>query len=480
MSKTKIPDVLKLEVRALQNNPSTNLAICYLTGKDLEEKDVEYDHVIPEASGGATVTSNIRIIDKTLNKKKGVFSLKDFKERLSIETLFKNKSSIALQDLLDFKKIGRKPIKLSLDEDYAYFGKDCYKLFYCNKTKAKYFFAKIGYEYVSNDTEDGLQPRNIDIRKLLDLKDNFQNRPQLQPSIARLKNDKILLFDGQHKAGANLLNGNSDIELKVYIDDKDDNALFQTLMITNLEAHNKFKQTGFVSSVLTDKMKSIADTHFDEYMATDAPVHSEKGYVDFLITKKNFKKSEAEKIVWSYIFDAQIDAFGLKEYMVDRNSFNTSKKGISQNALKKYFIEKFCCNTLLEEDFSELLRDCENENFNLITSLFLKHAKNESETFRKRFFNVYALETVVNMVRDLMYHTCDIFTEAARKKPLINLEITDEMLIKIQQYVDCIYSHVVWIDESTNHSWRVSGSGPIKAHFEKSGLTINYILTNFK
>ena len=288
MSKTKIPDSLKKEVRELQNNKETDLAVCYLTGLDLKEDDVEYDHVIPEANGGLTTLSNIRIVNKTLNKRKGALSLVDFKERLKVEALFKNKSSVTLQDLLDFKKIVRKPVKFILDEHYAYFGEHLYKLFYCDKTKANYFFAKIGYEYVTNDVEDGLQPRNIDIKKLLDLKDNFQNRPQLQPSIARLKDDKILLFDGQHKAGANLLNGGKNIELKIYVDSNNDSALFQTLMITNLEAHNKFKQTGFASSVLVTKMKNIADSHFDEYLATDVEVHSEQGYVNFLINNKLF------------------------------------------------------------------------------------------------------------------------------------------------------------------------------------------------
>jgi hypothetical protein len=476
MSKTKIPDDLKKEIRALQSNSKTQKAICYLTGLDLEEEMIEYDHVIPESQGGKTDISNIRIVNKTLNRKKSDKNLIEFKAQLEIEELFKNKKEITLSDLIIHKKITNKPIKISFDEEYAYFGEDCYKLFNCEKTNSKYFFAKIGYEYITNDVEDGLQPRNIDVKKLLELKDNFVNRPQLQPSIARFKNDKILLFDGQHKAGANLLNNSKKLELKIYVDDREDSKLFQTLMITNLEAHNKFKQTGFASSILMNKMKNVADSHFEEYLNLDIQVHSEKGYVDFLIDVKKFKRIEAEAIVKSYILESQIDSFGLKNLMIDRQRFDTSKKGISTNAFKKYFSMKFCRQSFIAEDFNEKLRDIENTNFNIITSMFKKYSVNQSETFTKRFLNVFSLEVVMSTVRDLTMIICEVMTESDRNNLLINLNLTSERELKLQKCVDYIYSHVIWIDESSSNFWRNNSTINLINYFEKNKLTVKDIL----
>lgn len=479
MSKSKIPDFLKKELRQMQNNEATGKAICYLSGLDIEEDDIEYDHVIPEINGGTTDISNVRIICAKLNRRKGSKNLSDFKEQLIIENLFKEKE-VNLSDLLVYKKINNKSIKLNFDENYAHFGENSYKLFYCTKTNSKYFFARISYEYIVNDFENGLQPRNIDVKKLLELKENFQNRPQLQPSIARLKNEKILLFDGQHKAAANLLNGAKDLELKIYIDDKGNDDLFQQLMITNLEAHNKFKQTGFASSILMNKMKNVADSHFEEYMNTDREIYSEKGYLEFLVDVKRFKRNEAESIIKSSILEAQIDSFGIKELIIDRVEFDTSKKGISHSTFKRLLQAKLCYQNLISDDFNKGFRENENANFNIITSMFKKHSKNKSETFIKRFLNPYSLQSVLSLLKDLIIIICEVVTESDRNRLLMNLELKPDGEAKIQKCIDYIYSHVIWLDESNNDVWKLRGSSPLTNYFEKNRLTVKDILLAIK
>jgi hypothetical protein len=476
MSKTKISDNLKAQVRALQNNPITNNAICYLTGDDLLESDIEYDHVIPEAQGGLTDISNIRIISSTLNRRKGKKSVLDFKYLLEIEALFKDKKSIKLQNLLDYKKIQNKPITFNITDNYASFGNCNYPLFYCDKTNTKYFFAKIEFCYITNDTNSGLQPRDIEIKKLMDLQENLQNRPQLQPSIARYVNGNLLLFDGQHKAGARILNDEKDLELKIYIDISNDEKLFEILMLTNLEAHNKFKQTGFACSVLVNKMSNVSTYHFDEYLKSTQDKHSEVGYLNFLIDVKKFKKREAENVIRNGILEAYLDVFGLKFVFIDRVFGGTHEKGISLPTFKKCFIRSLCCDDLLDSDFSIEARKQEVINFQKITAMFSKYAKIKNETFKKRFFSIYSLYTVCSIVRDLIISVCNIYTENGRRRLLVDVVLDTHTESILQQCIDKIYGHALWFDESTELVWKSNSTKAINDLFIKNNLAVSDIV----
>ena len=61
-------------------------------------------------------------------------------------------------------------------------------------------------------------------------------------------NNRLKLFDGQHKLAAQVLNNQADVDVKIYVSPDNSLAakkLFDDLMITNLEAHSKLKQIQF-------------------------------------------------------------------------------------------------------------------------------------------------------------------------------------------------------------------------------------------
>ncbi|GFP33314.1 hypothetical protein HKBW3S42_01648, partial [Candidatus Hakubella thermalkaliphila] len=86
------------------------------------------------------------------------------------------------------------------------------------------------------------------MKRLWELYRHLIVHTQLSPAICRLVNDRILLFDGQHKSAAQIWAGRKEIECKVYI-----NPDVRVLKETNLTAHDKLRQMPFFTSVLINK-----------------------------------------------------------------------------------------------------------------------------------------------------------------------------------------------------------------------------------
>ena len=131
-----------------------------------------------------------------------------------------------------------------------------FSLLFDNILNVQYFYGRIPIKWLENDDQEGLQPRVIDYKRLISLRDHLKDHPQLAPSIARLIDNRIKLFDGQHKLAGQVLNNTLEVDIKAYISPTEaDKAkkLFDDLMITNLDAHSKHKQIPFIlQHCLTD------------------------------------------------------------------------------------------------------------------------------------------------------------------------------------------------------------------------------------
>src|SRR5206468_2922833 len=94
-----------------------------------------------------------------------------------------------------------------------------YSLYQAPATGWKYFYATLPIELLDSDDEEdhkiGLQPRYLIFDKVFDMYRHFQQHPVLQPSIGRLHDERIVLFDGQHKIAALLWTGRREFECKI-------------------------------------------------------------------------------------------------------------------------------------------------------------------------------------------------------------------------------------------------------------------------
>src|SRR5665213_2442012 len=110
----------------------------------------------------------------------------------------------------------------------------------------RYFFALMPIQYLAHDSH--INPRSIgaNISKLVE--EFQQKRPQLHVALAWLDSSEgrsaLHVFDGQHKAAAQIMLGTRSLPVRVFIDPDAD-----TLITTNTNAGTTLKQVAFDKSV---------------------------------------------------------------------------------------------------------------------------------------------------------------------------------------------------------------------------------------
>jgi hypothetical protein len=78
-------------------------------------------------------------------------------------------------------------------------------LYECPSTGERYFYALMPVEHLRNDFE--LQPRSLEPERLWELYRHLRTHTQLAPGVGRLVGNEVRLFDGQHKAAAQVCAG---------------------------------------------------------------------------------------------------------------------------------------------------------------------------------------------------------------------------------------------------------------------------------
>jgi hypothetical protein len=151
---------------------------CFISGDIIndDDDDIEYDHIHPFSKDGETSTSNIRIVLKHYNRRKFDQSLYDVRDNIRLERLFEaKKNNIRLQDIFDLKDIEKRNTHATLNgssikvED----GKSAleFPLFHDAILGAHYFYGRIPVSWLENDDQEGLQPRVIDYKRLIIIRD---------------------------------------------------------------------------------------------------------------------------------------------------------------------------------------------------------------------------------------------------------------------------------------------------------------------
>lgn len=234
---------------------------CYICNQTLEgysREEIQFDHIYSYADGYSQELSNFAPVHASPDdRKRDCHSAKgrkapiDYREEVRIRERLK--SVAGLSDLCasavasvysvaaDNRTITFNGVQLPL-YNQRIASKDHY-----------YFFHEVETKYIENDNEIQLRP--LDHRKMLPLVFNLKLSVQLLPSLARLDPDTstLKLFDGQHKAVAQMIGNNRDrISCLIFVS-PDVNAL----RVTVYEAHTDFVQQRYKKSHIDAKLADI-------------------------------------------------------------------------------------------------------------------------------------------------------------------------------------------------------------------------------
>lgn len=292
---------------------------CFITGKpiDLGRDDVEIDHVIPTRDKGPDDESNWAIVFARANESKQASHLYVARVLHRLEDIRRKSNDQrganlghVLADYGGAKyslraKINGSNLIYTLAE-VGQFDSVSAPIWIDELSGMKTTFIRLPIEYLHHDEKINPRPIGNSIRGLVE--EFHKKRPQLHVPLAWINSaeeggSKVRLFDGQHKAAAQILLDQKALPLRIFIDPDTD-----VLITTNANAGTNLRQVAFDKSTqrflgasilgdrierfLTDKGKSPGDEHF-----------SEKDLVE------HFRGEQAQ--MRRYILDAQRNAISI-------------------------------------------------------------------------------------------------------------------------------------------------------------------------
>lgn len=475
--------------------------VCFATGHQIPETDLlEFDHIKAFGYGGVTEINNIAPMCRTHNRAKGTLALYDFRTKVKIEEFFSRGDRLTLHDLLEFMKSEERiddfamPVSVRAEGERitvesSKTNRD-YPIYRCPVTGWKYFYATLPVDLLDSDDDRdnsiGLQPRYLIPSKVFGLFQHFQRHPVLQPSLGRIANGGIRLFDGQHKAAAILWNDSKEIECKVYIEPD-----VRLLNQTNISAHDNFSQTRFYSSILVIKLGTQFGKDFDEYKnLEDGKTKSEVGFFEYLRTKDNLTRAQVKKRFLSFLYDSIIrDEGNNLAHLVSVTNRSTAKTPISTNALANSVFAYFLFRETVSDDMTTdaYKRDTEVQNIisllNMLDDLALAQwnpqGSNGDEMqlklerlIRSRFMKAWA-----ELLKNAICAKLDLHDDDERARPFYRI-LSKKNNEDIQRIISRLLDWNRWSSPAGSEidQIRSDTDRAVKDWVRNNGLTVGYLL----
>lgn len=240
----------------------------------LHKDSLDIDHVVPLKTDGKDNTSNFALTHASCNRSKQASNLEvarvlqrfvALKEKLEPENRSPN-----LGDILTQAGGGNAELNFKLDGQQVRFtfsaiGDERIQsvpVYQDELSGFRYFFVKLPVQYLRHD--DRINPRAIgsNISKLVE--EFYQKRPQLHVPLAWISSQDgksaVHVFDGQHKAAAQIMLGAKELPVRVFIDPDAD-----TLITTNTNAGTTLKQVAFDKSVQRHLGSTLYQDRIERY-----------------------------------------------------------------------------------------------------------------------------------------------------------------------------------------------------------------------
>lgn len=337
----------------------------------LHKDNLDIDHVQPLKTGGKDNPSNFALTHDSCNRSKQSSDLRVARvlakfEKLRQQCNANENRSPNLNDILVTKdkkfeltvKVEGNNVQFSFPDIGDNTIYTC-PLYHDELSGQDYFFAKFPIEYLFHDHK--INPRSIG-RNLSGLvKEFFDKKPQLHVSLGWIEPDsdnkgKIAIFDGQHKAAAQVLLGIQRLPVRVFLNPDRD-----ILLEANTNAGTKLRQVAFDKSVQRHLGSRLYVERVEQYQKAYSLNENDFSFSEkALVTHFKGESREMKK----FILDAQRDKIirdpenKLKDY-VDFGG-RGKEKPLSYSTIEKTFYSFFIYQDPLETPLNYLLEEGEN------------------------------------------------------------------------------------------------------------------------
>jgi len=274
---------------------------CFICEKEIDlelhQSEIDIDHVEPIKVGGKDDPSNFALTHSSCNRSKQTADLRLARilarfEAIRSDCVPENRGP-NLSDILNRYGGAKYHLPIKIENSIARYSFPeigdteirTSTIFRDDLSGMEYFFAKLPTTYLFHD--DKINPRAIgaNISKLVE--EFFKKRPQLHISLAWIQTEpeatktKVKVFDGQHKAAAQVLLGVISLPVRIFI-----NPNLDVLLTTNTNAGTTLRQVAFDKSVQRHLGSALyadrlARYQAEHYLTDDSLDFSERQLVGF-------------------------------------------------------------------------------------------------------------------------------------------------------------------------------------------------------
>ena len=264
---------------------------CFICGKDidLDLHITNIDHIVPLVNNGKDEENNFGLTHESCNKSKQDADLRIARTLCTLENIkyqTPKGETTSLKHILQYYDGSKYDFKYKVNKNFMEYSfpdigdNNIYKanIFVDRLSEEKYSFIEVPIEYIFHD--ELINPRGINNSLRLLVKEFYKGNPQLHISLARIDEGKIRIFDGQHKAVAQLLLGARKLVIRIFLDPDIDR-----LIETNTNAGSKLKQIAFDKSIVrqlhnTLYAEKLEQFQLDHGLSLDDFSFSEKDVVE--------------------------------------------------------------------------------------------------------------------------------------------------------------------------------------------------------
>jgi hypothetical protein len=330
---------------------------CFICGDDIDlqlhQEHLDIDHIQPLQTGGKDDPANLALTHDSCNRSKQASDLRVARvlaqfDKIRDEVARENRGP-NLSDLLHRHGGARLDLPLRREDDRLIYSlpdvaeNDTHStpIYKDDLSGVEYAFVMLPLAYIHHD--DQINPRPIG-RSLHGLVEEFhRKRPQLHIALGwtNLPNGsgrgRVKIFDGQHKAAAQVLLGAEELPIRLFFDP--DRDLFIT---TNMNAGTTLRQVAFDKSVQRHLGSALYNDRIDRYrqdhdLPDDDESFSEKDLLNhFKGEWKEMKRYVLDAVRDAITHDAENKLKGYIEY-----GGKETRRPLSYSTIEKTFYSAF-------------------------------------------------------------------------------------------------------------------------------------------
>jgi hypothetical protein len=423
---------------------------CFICGESISDRglsELDFDHIVSLDAGGTNELTNFAAVHKRCHAGKRTKSLQDYKEEKRLNGEFSTLQTFA--DVRRRLNPSEEKIQFHINYDtreIAFGDGSKAQLHRCCNTKLWYFYHPLNRKYLESDIE--VQPRGLEQKRLRNLALNLRKNFQLSPTACRLvtKENRIKVFDGQHKAAAQGLgNQNETIDCKVFIDPE--LAMVRRVVI---EGHGALRQQEFKTSELFKKLRNNYEGQLKQWQDSHPGRLISEAELPQALGKT---KEEAEKDILAFIVESILEDGDCEVANFVSRERKPGKEPISFDMFA-WWVKLVIRKPLVDEPMEspENLREEERQNFIRLSNYVAQNCLQEKWTPNnpdnieykkaKRLFYRASFREWTKLLNDAIR----IVVYLRQEEPLLYRRIEEADWRRVETACLKLVTHPVWMD----------------------------------